>query len=139
MPIKDLMRSRTVTAEEDTPVRELADTMDQEKVGSVVITRGASPVGIVTDRDIVTRGVANKQDPGSLRAADVMSQDLCCLDAEAGLFEATKIVSKEGIRRLPVVEDGELAGIVTMDDITLLLADEFGNAAEVIRKESPPF
>lgn len=133
------MRKRTVTAEQDTPVRELADTMDEENVGSVVITEGDSPVGIVTDRDIVTRSLAHKQDPDSLRASDVMSGELCCIEAGTGLFEATRIASQEGVRRLPVVDGDELAGIVSLDDITRLLVTELGNTTDVIRQESPPY
>ena len=140
MPIDDLARSDVITATPDTPVPELARTMDEHDVGSVVITNGTEPVGIVTDRDLTTRVIAMERDPTDLPAERVMTEDLCLVDRREGFYRATELMREHGVRRLPVCDDGgELVGIITADDMTELLADEHQQLAEVIRTQRPPY
>lgn len=140
MPIEDLARSDVVTAQQDTSVSDLASTMDREDVGSVVITDGDSPVGIVTDRDLAVRVLAEEDDPAALSAEDVMSENLTTIDANAGFYEATELMSEHGVRRLPVLgSDGQLDGIITADDLTELIADEQQQLAGVIQSQRPPY
>jgi len=128
-----------VTADADTPVHDLASTMDERNVGSIVVTRGDDPVGIVTDRDLAIRVLAGGADPASATAEDVMSGDLCTIGRGEGFYRATELMSEHGVRRLPVIHDGELVGIVTADDLTELLADEQEQVAEIIRAQRPPY
>lgn len=139
MPVEDLARDDVVTAPTDTPVGELASTMDERGVGSIVITRSGEPVGIVTDRDLTLRVLAGGADPDGVTAEDVMSGELCTIDRGEGFYRATELMSEHGIRRLPVCEGGELAGIITADDLTELLADEQEQVAEIIRAQRPPY
>ena len=140
MPVKDLARSDVVTASDDTTAAELASTMAEEGVGSVVVTDGAEPTGIVTDRDLTVRVLAEGRDPTAVTAANVMSEDLETIHRGAGFYEATEVMSERGVRRLPVCDsDGELVGIVTADDLNELLADEHQQFAEVIRAQRPPY
>ncbi|MEF8826561.1 MAG: CBS domain-containing protein [Halapricum sp.] len=140
MPIQDLAREHVISASTDTPVPELARQMRDETVGSVVITDSGSPVGIVTDRDLTTRVVAEGTDSTALTAADVMTKDLCTVTPDAGFYEAAEVMSDNGIRRLPVCsEDDELVGIITADDLTELLADENEQLASVIQAQRPSY
>jgi CBS domain-containing protein len=139
MPVDDLARSEVVTAEETTPVTELAATMAEEGVGSIVITTDETPVGIVTDRDLALRVVGESADAASQTAADVMTGDPQTVERDAGLHEATRLMQEHGIRRLPVCEGETLVGIITDDDITELLADEQGQLADVIRAQRPAY
>jgi len=139
MPVTDLARSDVVTAEPETSVTELADTMDAEGVGSVVITDGETPVGIVTDRDLAIRVVSEQRDLTATTAADVMTEDLKTIEADAGFYEATNLMSESSVRRLPVTEGGKLAGIVTADDLTELIADEEQQLASTIRAQRPAY
>ncbi len=139
MPVDDLARSDVVTAETDTPVAELASTMADEGVGSIVVTDGDEPVGIVTDRDLTVRVLASGDDPDDLVAEDVMSGDLATVDTDAGFYEVADLMSEHGVRRVPVVEDGDLAGIITFDDITELLGDEQQHVADIVRAQRPPY
>ncbi|NHN49194.1 CBS domain-containing protein [Halostella sp. JP-L12] len=139
MPIEDLARSDVVTAESSASVEELASTMKERDVGSIVITDGNEPTGIVTDRDLTLRVLAEGTDPSAATAADVMSTDLCTIDRTAGFYQATELMSENGVRRLPVRDGDELSGIITADDLTELLAEEQEQVAEVIRAQRPPY
>ncbi|MDZ7700831.1 MAG: CBS domain-containing protein [Halobacteriales archaeon] len=140
MPIQSLAREEVVTANEDASITELARLMRDETVGSVVITNDGSPVGIVTDRDLTTRVLADEREPIGLTAQDVMSSDLCTVGPDAGFYEAAQVMSDNGIRRLPISsEDDELLGIITADDLQELLADEHQQFAAVIRAQRPEY
>ncbi|RKD88983.1 CBS domain-containing protein [Halopiger aswanensis] len=139
MPIDDLSRSDVVTADPDTPVSDLGAKMDDENVGSVVITENGSPVGIVTDRDLTVRVLADGTDPTDQTAEDVMTEDPETLETDAGFYEATNLMADHGIRRVPVCEGDELVGIITADDLTELIADEEQQLADVIRAQRPEY
>ena len=139
MPIEDLARREVVTASADTAVTDLASTMKEHSVGSVVITEEVTPTGIVTDRDLTVRVLAEEADPEGLTAADVMTDDLCTIEEGSGFYTACELMNRHGVRRLPVCDDGELVGIITGDDFTELLADEHQQFAEVIRAQRPPY
>lgn len=139
MPITDIARSAVVTADPDTSAVSLAETLEGNNVGSVVITEGSTPVGIVTDRDIALAVVGAGRDPTGTTAADIMTEDLLTAEADAGTFELCSTMCDNAVRRMPVVDDGELVGIVTLDDMLQLLADELGHLATVVSRESPPY
>jgi CBS domain-containing protein len=135
-----------VTASPDDTARELAETMSEENVGSVVVVDGGEPVGIVTDRDITVRGVAQGRDLDEATAKDVMTDDLVVVNAHDEISELIETLDAAGVRRMPVVDEGGIAGIVTLDDIAVLLAVELDGIAEemtslsnVIRSGSPPY
>lgn len=139
MPIEDLARSDTVTAAPGAPVTDLAATMAEENVGSVVITNDETPVGIVTDRDLTVRVLGNDVEPTDQTAEDVMTSDLRTVEPDAGFYEVTTLMADHGIRRLPVCEGDTLAGIITADDVTELLADEQRQLGDVVRAQRPEY
>ena len=139
MPVDDLARSDVVTAEPNTSAIQLATRMRDESVGSVVIVDGPEPVGIVTDRDLTVRILAEASDPTAITAGDVMTEDLCTIEWNAGFYEATVLMNDNGVRRLPVCRDGELVGIITADDLFELIADEKQQLAEVLRAQRPEY
>ena len=139
MPIDDLARSDVVTAGPETPVADLATTMEEESVGSIVITGGDTPVGIVTDRDLALRVLGGGLNPAEQHAEDVMSEDLATIERTSGFFEAATLMADNGVRRLPVVEGDSLVGIITADDLTELIADEEQRLAEILRAQRPEY
>ncbi|EMA42323.1 CBS domain-containing protein [Halobiforma nitratireducens] len=140
MPIENLARSDVVTAQEDDSVEELATHMEESHVGSIVVTDGDEPIGIVTDRDLATRVLGNGMDPSEATARDVMSDDPATVDHDAGFYQATEMMSEHGVRRLPVCNDSnELVGIITYDDLSELLADEHMHLADVIQAQRPEY
>ncbi|AFZ74172.1 CBS domain-containing protein [Natronobacterium gregoryi] len=140
MPVENLARSDIVTATTDESIQEIAATMAAENVGSVVITDGDEPAGIVTDRDLTLQVIAEGESADGMTAEDVMSTDLCTIEHDGGFYEATELMSEHGVRRLPVVDsDGELTGIITVDDLHELLADEHQQLAAVVQAQRPPY
>lgn len=141
MPITDITRPREelVSAQPNTSLAELANLMDDRRVGCVIIETEREPAGIVTDRDLALRVIGDEKDPSGLTAKDVMTEAPYTAEADDGVFELCAKMREHGVRRMPVIEDGELTGIITLDDLMVLLDDEMHNITEVIRAESPPY
>ena len=139
MTVADLMREEVVTTSPETPVNEVATAMRDENVGSIIVVENDVPVGLVTDRDIAVRIAADQLDPTAMPAENMMTGDPVTVEVDTGVFELCNRMREEGVRRMPVVDDGELAGIITLDDLTVLLTGELGNLAGVIEAESPPY
>jgi len=115
--------------------RDAADTMKSRAVGSLVVLKDGKPVGIVTDRDLLERVVADGKDAGATPIADVMSQPLQVASPADPLDRVVELMSARGIRRVPVVRDGELVGIVALDDVLVEVAEELRDLAEGMRRE----
>jgi CBS domain-containing protein len=100
-------------------VVEAARLMREEHIGSLPITDGEKLVGMITDRDITTRVVAEAADPKVTSVEDVYSRDLISVEPDNDLQEALQLMARHQVRRLPVVEDDRLVGIVAQADIAL--------------------
>lgn len=138
MPLVDCIRTDVVTASPDERVVEIARMMDERNVGSVVIERDGYPVGIVTDRDLALRVCARNVDPESTSVRDVMTCDPFVVDRNDSLRNVMECAREQGVRRFPVVDDDQrLVGIVTMDDVVRILANEMNCVTDIIRASSP--
>lgn len=128
--------SPVATAPTTASVRELAAKMEDYGLGSVVILDQAQrPVGIVTDRDLTLRVIAEGRDPDEAVAADVMSKPLLAASPDEPLETLVERMSASGIRRLPVVREERLVGIVAVDDLLLWLGRELDDLGEASRRE----
>lgn len=105
-------------------VAEAARVLKNEDVGSVPVVEGPRLVGILTDRDIVTRVVAEGRDPGSTSVGDVASGELVTAEPTADLSDALRLMAQHQVRRLPIVEQGRLVGILAQADVAEQLGDE---------------
>jgi CBS domain-containing protein len=117
------------TANASDNVFDLTKKMKEKGRGSVIVTEytttstnagsktNTAPVGIITERDIVRRVVAESKDPNSTIAYDIMSKPLITVGPEATIYDAALIMTKYGIRRLPIVRDNTLLGIITSSDL----------------------
>jgi CBS domain-containing protein len=115
----------TVVATEKTPIAEVAARMRDGSVGCVIVIRDGRPLGIVTDRDIALRVVADGRRPDLTCAADVMTECAVTVRRDAGIETAARLMRDRGVRRLPIVdEEGRAVGIVTADDLITLLSQE---------------
>lgn len=125
-------RKAPVTIGDDRTVTEAAQTMDRHAVGALVVVDGdGRPVGIVTDRDLVVRALAHRSGPDA-RVDSAMSTDLVTMRPDADLRDALKIFEDHAIRRIPLVEDGRLAGMVTVDDLVIDLVADMARLARPI-------
>src|SRR5438874_7944824 len=116
--IRKVMTSNPSTIEPDKPVAEAARIMKQEDAGVVPVTENGRLTGMVTDRDIAVRVVAEGKDPQATPVREVASKDLVTIDPQQDLDEALRLMAKHQVRRLPVVEeDGRLVGVVAQADV----------------------
>ena len=117
MKVRELMTKQPTTVEPGAMVGEVATLMKQEDCGSIPVVEGGRLVGIVTDRDIVVRGVASGKDPKNQRVSEVMSSNPVSISPDEDITAAEKLMGDRQIRRLPVVEGGKLVGIIVTAQI----------------------
>lgn len=117
----------------------IAERMRQRTVGClVVINARREPVGILTDRDLVIRVLAEGKDPYATRVEEIMTPGPKTVSEAAAIEDALRLMRSGGFRRLPVVDrEGKLAGLLTLDDVLMLLAEEFSTAGQVLQRETP--
>ncbi|OGB01691.1 MAG: histidine kinase [Burkholderiales bacterium RIFCSPHIGHO2_12_FULL_61_11] len=133
--------ARSVTiAFRATPLDEAARLMRDNHVGCLVVVDEVGGkrivVGVLTDRDIVTAVVAPGLDPATLRVEDVMTTDLVTASGEDSLIDLMRIMRRKGVRRIPVVGgEGELIGVVALDDVLDILSQELSLLVEAIDSE----
>ncbi|TMG63019.1 MAG: CBS domain-containing protein [Chloroflexi bacterium] len=136
MKVRELMTTEPITVEPDATLGEVATLMKQEDCGSIPVVEAGRLVGIVTDRDIVIRGVAGGTDPKTQRVSTIMSADPVTIGADDDVTEAEKVMADRQIRRLPVIEDGRLVGIIVTAQIAR--ADDKRKVGETLREISEP-
>jgi CBS domain-containing protein len=117
--VKDLMTTDLATVDQHTSLVEVARLMRDEDVGGVIVSDDGKLVGLLTDRDIVVRAVAENRNPTDTGAADVASRDLETLRPDADLDDAVTLMRERAVRRAPVVDGGKVVGIVTLGDLAL--------------------
>jgi CBS domain-containing protein len=135
--IQDVMSSNLCAIDSDKPVAYAAKMMKQEDVGLAPVVEGQRLVGTLTDRDIVTRVVAEGKDPQSVLVRDVASTDLVTVDPQQDLDEALSLMARHQVRRLPVVEeDGRLVGVLAQADVAREAKDK--KTGELVEEISQP-
>jgi CBS domain-containing protein len=116
--IRDVMTSNPCTIDADKSVAYAAKMMRDEDVGLAPIVEGDKLIGMLTDRDIAIRVVADGKDPDQVKVREVASKQVVTIDPQQDLDEALRIMAKHQVRRLPVVEeDGKLVGVVAQADV----------------------
>lgn len=116
--VKDVMTTDVECCSLLDNIYEVAVKMRDLDVGAIPIVDNERLVGMVTDRDIVIRGIAEKK-PGSTKVEEIMSDDLITVSQDTSVQEAMRLMAEHQIRRLPVVEDGKLVGIVSLGDFAV--------------------
>jgi CBS domain-containing protein len=116
--VREVMTSKLCSIDTDKTVTYAAKMMRDEDVGLAPIVEGDRLVGLLTDRDIAVRVVAEGRDPEQIKVTEVASRDLVTLDPQQDFDEALRLMARHQVRRLPVVEeDGRLAGVVAQADV----------------------
>lgn len=136
----ELCNREVVFVYRDTRLVEAARLMREHHVGSLVVVvdrlSERVPVGIITDRDIVVGVVAKELDPRPMTVGDIMNCELLAVREQDSITDALRIMREKGVRRLPVLtHSGALAGILTLDDLLELVAEELGDFARTISRE----
>ena len=125
-------------ASPDETVQVAARRMAEQRVGTLVVLDAAKqPVGLLTDRDLVVRVLAVGADPGAATVADIMTREPKTIAEDSPIESALALMRAGAFRRLPVVDhDGRLVGILSLDDILALLAEEFAHIGGILNQQS---
>ncbi len=115
----DMMTPDPIALPQTASVFDAAQTMRDAGIGGVVVLNGERVCGIVTDRDIVVRGIAAGRDPRSTKLADICSRELTTLRPEDNIGTAVGLMREHAVRRLPVVKNGRPVGILTLGDLAI--------------------
>jgi predicted transcriptional regulator len=131
MKVRDFTWRKPVTIEVDDTVVEAARRFSDQGVGALIVVDHGRPVGVVTDRDLVVRGLAQRIDPEA-RIDALMSMGVVALDAEEDVAELYAVFARHAVRRVPVVDRDRVVGMVTLDDAMVSTAAELNDLAGVL-------
>jgi CBS domain-containing protein len=134
MLVKELMSPDPIYCAPQTTLHDLAVLMKENDCGAIPVCEGQHVVGIVTDRNLVTRGLARDADPQTLTASEVMTRNLMVVHDDDPLERALTIMESEQVRRLPVVQGPVLVGLLSMTDLAEHLSER--KAGELLREVS---
>ncbi len=135
MKVRNVMHEGATCVEPSTPVREIAKRMRDSDVGAIPVRANGRVVGMVTDRDIACRAVANSGDIGKMTAQDVMTRDVVCCSPDDDVAVAIEVMEAKQIRRLPVTDSHKgMVGILTLGDISHKVGKDL--SGEVLRAVS---
>jgi CBS domain-containing protein len=118
MLVRDVMSSPVITVDEEATANHVARLMDKHELGCIIVTnKEGKPIGIITERDLVTRVLAKNLKPDAVKAKEVMTSPLITIEPGETISEAARKMSRLNIRRLGVVYKGELVGLISSKDI----------------------
>ena len=117
--VKEVMTTEPITLDRDASLAEAARVMRDRGIGDVIVVEGDDAEGIVTDRDIVIRGVAEGADPNTTRLGQVVSGDLTSVAPDDPVERALELMREKAVRRLPVLEGGKPVGVVSLGDVAI--------------------
>ena len=114
--VNQVMSKNILTAEKSTSLQDAAQEMKRLGVGCVIVTKESKPIGIITERDFVTKVAADGR-PLFTEISEVMSAPLITIEPEETIWEASEIMKEKLIHKLPVIDDGRILGVITTSDI----------------------
>jgi CBS domain-containing protein len=126
------MSANVVSIDSEATVKEAASKMAQQEIGSLVVMEQNKPVGIVTERDLLSRVLALGRNAEATQVKMVMSKPLICARPDMDVAEATRFMVAKGIKKLPITQEGHLIGILTLTDLCAAQPDIY----ELIEKET---
>ncbi len=134
MLVRECLRTAPVTVPPGCTLEEAGQLLGSHQVGSLLVVDGDRLVGIVTDRDIAVRGVGQGMPPSAAVEA-VMTADPVTIQGSDDVFAAVEVLKTASARRLPVLEDTDLAGMISVDDLLLSLVAELGSVLSPVARE----
>jgi len=121
LQIKDVMVTNLVTVEAWATVRKAAELMNKYDIGCLIVVDDDKPIGILTERDMLKRVLLQLRDPRRVRVSHVMSKPLIISTPQKDIREAVRLMNERRIKKLPVIEDGHLIGLVSLTDVVRTL------------------
>jgi len=122
LKVEDVMVRDVITVGAGATVKKAVGLMDKYEIGCLVVMKRAKPVGIVTERDMLKRVLARLRDPEKVKVREIMSKPLIVGRLQTDIREAVRLMNERKIKRLPVIEDGRLLGLLSLTDVVRSLA-----------------
>jgi CBS domain-containing protein len=139
MKVEDVMIEGVITIDSDASVMKAVKMMNENEIGCLIVTRRGKAVGIVTERDLLARVIAKSKNPKKTRVREIMTKPLISGQPEMDLEEATKLMFKMKIKKLPVVEsEGKLAGLITLTDVARFQPQMIRILKKLSARTAPP-
>jgi CBS domain-containing protein len=138
MKLRDISLKNVHCASPSMDLAEVASMMKRHNVGIIPVCEGKRLVGVLTDRDLVISCMASDLNPRACKARDYMTANPIIATPDMDIEEAAELMGREQIHRLPVVENGELVGMVSLGDISLVLMDKHELVAQTLRRIKTP-
>jgi len=117
MSVKGVMVEEVITVKPSTTVREAVALMNENEIGCLIVTKKGKPVGIITERDILKKIVCQSKNPGRVKVSEIMSAPLVVGKDNMDLGDAARLMLKQNVKKLPIVNGGNLVGLITLTDI----------------------
>jgi len=137
--VKDYMNKDVPTADENTTAKEAAKIMNESSRGYLIILRDCRPAGIVTEHDFLSKVIVSELNPSKVTVGEIMSSPIITIDPDEDLLNASELMQKNNIRRLPVVKDGIIYGVVTAREIAQRCSEYVNTSIKDIMRWSLPF
>jgi len=138
LKVEDVMVREVITIDENATVKEAAEIMNKFEIGCLIAVRKGKAVGIITERDLLKRVVAEAKDVNKTRVKDVMSSPLVVVEPNLDLEEAVKLMFQMKIKKLPVVEGKRLVGLVSLTDIARFQPQMIKILRQLATRQTPP-
>ena len=133
MAISQYMEAKVISCPPSTTLKESARLMKANNVGTVIVQRNGKPEGMITDRDLAVKALANGKDINNTTVSEIMSKPAVTASIKDGVYEVIAKMKKSKIRRMPVVNaTGKVVGIISFGDIVGLLSDEFNDLSQAV-------
>jgi CBS domain-containing protein len=117
MKVEDIMVESVVTVDVDATVMKAVKLMNEHEIGCLIVTRRGKAVGIITERDLLKRVIAKSKNPSRIKAREIMTKPLIAGQPDMDLEDATRLMFEKQIKKLPVVDEGKLLGLITLTDV----------------------
>jgi len=117
LKVEDVMVESVITIDADVPVMKAVKIMNEHEIGCLVVTRRGKAVGIITERDLLKRVIGKSKNPNRTKVREIMTKPLVAGQPEMDLEDATRLMFQKKIKKLPVVENGRLLGLITLTDV----------------------
>jgi CBS domain-containing protein len=138
LKVEDAMVDDVVTIEADATVKKAVDLMNKHEIGCLIVVRSGKAVGIVTERDMLSRVLGMARDPERTKVSDIMTSPLVVADPQMDLEEAARLMFKMKVKKLPVVSKGDLVGLLTLTDVARFQPQIIKILKRMYVKSQPP-
>jgi len=138
LKVDDVMVENIITVDSDATVMEAVELMNKHEIGCLIVTRKEKAVGIVTERDFLKRVLAESRDPKKIKVRQIMSKPLIFGEPDMDIEDAARLMFRKKIKKLPVVENGRLLGLVTLTDLARFQPQIMKLLKKIANRELPP-